>query len=123
MRVQALFPRQAEFRTSRPKNLIVVENCADLVFIHAARDNFSERRKRVFIRNLAAEGFIPDRYERLSERWVNGLAGLEWRIQPPQQSAPERFRRTPLRRILVTVLFSILIWVSLMAFAFLHRRF
>ena len=120
MRVQALFPRQAEFRTSRPKNVIVVENCADLVFIHAARDNFSERRKRIFIRHLAAEGFIPDRYERVSERWVNGMAGLEWTIDPPRESA-NAGSRTALGRILLTIFFSMLIWVSLMVFAFLHR--
>jgi hypothetical protein len=120
MRVQVLFPRQAEFRTSRPKNVIVVENCADLVFIRAARDNFSERRKRIFIRHLAAEGFIPDRYERLSQHWVNGRAGLEWIIEPPREPV-NAGSRTALRRILLTLFFSILIWVSLMAFAFLHR--
>ena len=122
MRAQALFPRQAEFRTFRPRNVIVVENCADLVLIRAERDNFSERRKRLFVRHLAAEGFIPDRFERLSARWANGLHGIEWVVEPFVPPIESPGRRTALRGIGWSLLWSSVIWLLLMAVAFWHSR-
>ena len=47
------------------------------VRIHADRDNFSARRKEFFVRHLATEGFIPDRY-----RWFSDeCGGVEWLIE------------------------------------------
>src|SRR5258708_19436005 len=52
--------RQHEFYFPGFDNLVLVENRPDGVVIRATRDNFSEARKSFFIRELAAEGFIPD---------------------------------------------------------------
>lgn len=74
MRAQSTFQKQTDFALADPENLIRVENHADGVVIRAAHDNFSERRKRSFIRYLAAEGHIPDCYQ--SEEYGGGA--LTW---------------------------------------------
>jgi hypothetical protein len=51
--------------------LVRVEESAGEVTIRATADTFSNHRKVCFIRELAAEGFIPDDY-----RWFS-LAGAE----------------------------------------------
>ncbi len=122
MRLQALYPRQAEFRISRPRNVIVVENCADLVLVRAARDNFSERRKRVFIRHLAAEGFIPGRFEKLAADLTNELPGLEWVVEPPLPFPKTGRGSVALLRIPWLILLSSLVWLALMVLAFSHSR-
>jgi hypothetical protein len=59
-------------------NHVRIENGAGGVVISATRDNFSDKRKTFFIRHLAAEGFIPDRYEWFSEPGENGFFGVKW---------------------------------------------
>jgi hypothetical protein len=69
-----MLPVSFEFSTFNPENLIHVENEAQRVLIHAAYDNFSPRRKSFLIRQLAAEGYIPDQYEHFSElAWDEGV--------------------------------------------------
>jgi hypothetical protein len=51
--------------------LVLVEKSADEITIRATADTFSNHRKICFIRELAAEGFIPDDY-----RWFS-LTGPE----------------------------------------------
>ena len=63
-----------EFSTHNPENIIVIEHHGGRVLFRAAHDNFSERRKAFLIRQLAAEGYIPDQYERLTEHeWAPDL--------------------------------------------------
>ena len=63
-----------EFSTNNPENVIVIENYGERVIFRAAHDNFSARRKAFLIRQLAAEGYIPGRYERLTEDdWDHSL--------------------------------------------------
>lgn len=45
---------------------VVVEEREDKVLIRATRNTFSVRHKILFLRFLAAEGFIPDRYQQIS---------------------------------------------------------
>lgn len=74
MHVKATLPRSFEFSTFNPENLILVENEAERVLIRAAYNNFSPRRKAFLIRQLAAEGYIPDQYEQFSEMtWDTGV--------------------------------------------------
>ena len=108
-----------EFRIFRPRNFLVVENWADQVVVRAARDNFSERRKRLFVRHLAAEGFIPDRYELLALGGGAVMPGIEWIITQPKESSANPHGR-PLRGVLFTILWATLLWLGLMLFAFQH---
>jgi hypothetical protein len=43
--------------------LIRVESSPEAVIIRASRNTFTDQRKRSFIHQLAAEGFIPDDYD------------------------------------------------------------
>ncbi len=67
-----------EISTRNPANLVVVESLGRTVLIRAAHNNFSERRKAFLIRQLAAEGYIPDCYEMFTEEAP--VAGLTWVI-------------------------------------------
>ncbi len=69
-----------EFCNNEPYNLILVEQKEDGVVIRAAWDNFSDRRKAFFIKEIAAEGFIPDRYQWFSNFDENSYTGIRWVI-------------------------------------------
>lgn len=61
METPALQSPRFEFHFRDLDTLIRVENPdPDTVIVRATRNTFSERRKRHFIRQLAAEGFIPE---------------------------------------------------------------
>jgi len=67
-----------EFVHRHPDCILKVENHETGVRICATRDGFSARDKEFFVRHLAAEGFIPDRY-----RWFSGdcdapSSALDW---------------------------------------------
>lgn len=68
-------------------------NSADGVVIHASRDNVSESRKICLIRYLAAEGWIPGRYEWFSEA-AQLSPGLAWIVsglpEQPKDASPWR---------------------------------
>ena len=68
-----------DFYFARFDTLVRVEEVDGAVTIRATRDTFSEERKRYFIRELAAEGFIADEF-----RWHTGASALlrrvDWRI-------------------------------------------
>jgi len=91
-------PRQTEFYHAFPDNLILVENQEDGVLIRAARDNFSERRKALLIRELAAEGFIPDQYQFFTDTDGCSFFGVRWIIDTSWIGVPPEVIRTSHRR-------------------------
>src|SRR5258708_984500 len=115
MRSLADSPRQHEFYFPRFDNLILVENRPEGVIIRATRDNFSEQRKLFFIRELAAEGFIPDSYSWFSSSAVDTFLSVRWVIDRSWVGLhPKMTRRTNrcMRRVLLGVS---LFWVGLMS--------
>ena len=113
-------PEQARLFTRDPENSILVENSADGVTIRAARDNFCPRKRFYFIRYLASEGYIPSRFERICERGSDVVSGVRWFVDPsrfmPSESAQKQTNRFMLRLIIG----ASLLWLALMALAFLH---
>jgi hypothetical protein len=82
-----------QFSTHNPPNLIVIERARETVLIRAAQGNFSPRRKAFLIRQLAAEGYIPDQYEEFRE--YAPIEGLTWVIDRSLLFiGPEATRRT-----------------------------
>ena len=71
-------PARYELSTYNPNNLVIVETQKENVLIRAAQNNFSGRRKAFLIRQLAAEGYIPDRFELYTED--EPMVGLKWVI-------------------------------------------
>jgi hypothetical protein len=102
MPVRYKSPASFQFSTNNPQNLIVVEHQDDEVLFRAAYDNFSPRRKAFLIRQLAAEGYIPDCFEDFTE--LTAGAGLVWVIDRSLLNvAPEARQRCSrfMRRLMV----------------------
>ena len=59
-------------------NLVQVTNCGRRVVIRLTRDNLSGPAKTLFIRHLAATGFIPDRYQGYSEVSNSAALDVQW---------------------------------------------
>jgi hypothetical protein len=78
MRTKIAVPEKVELYIPDLDNHVLIENSAGGVVICATRDNFSDQRKTFFIRHLAAEGYIPDRYEWFSEPAGDGSFGVKW---------------------------------------------
>ena len=100
--------------------LVRVEEADEQVVIRATRDTFSEQRKAIFIRELAAEGFIPDRY-----RWFTAVGdasrlGVRWRVDVSWLNlSPELTAAT--RRFMLRVLgTATVLWFVLMTTLFLR---
>ncbi|HWA08107.1 MAG TPA: hypothetical protein VG838_01440 [Opitutaceae bacterium] len=74
MKPPAADPRRFTFFVARLETSVEVEDTADGVLIRASRATFSAERKAVFIRELAAEGFIDSSY-----RWVAAPGSKEVR--------------------------------------------
>jgi hypothetical protein len=72
--------KSMEFCIQQPYNLLLVEEREDGVTVRAAADDFNEERKGAFIRELAAEGFIADRYQWYSGSDSSGYSGVTWII-------------------------------------------
>lgn len=93
MSLSTEYPSKSEFYTRGPDNLLLVEIDDGAVTVRAARDNFSERRKMFFIRELAAEGFIPDKFLYFTNAEEPFLLGLSWIIDLSWLSIPQEILR------------------------------
>ncbi|HVM48691.1 MAG TPA: hypothetical protein VMU04_11730 [Candidatus Acidoferrum sp.] len=89
------------------------------MLIRAAQDNFSPRRKAFLIRQLAAEGYIPDCFEEFTEHAP--VAGLTWVTDRSLLFVgPQARKRT--RQIMQRVLAgACLLWLVEIALAFRWR--
>lgn len=112
-RQEAHPPSVYEFFTQQPENMIRVETRADgEVHITLAVDNFNEQRKAYFVRELAAEGFIPDHYSYLSE---NELLGVKWHLGTDWCSVADPENSVAFHRGRFIVLACFLLWVLFVA--------
>lgn len=77
MRKQKLLAKEFEFYFSDLDNMLRVQCGEDgRVIVQCTQDNVPEKRKTFFIRELAAEGFIPDEYQ-----WFSGTTTESLRVQ------------------------------------------
>ena len=92
-----------------------VENNPDEILLRASSPNFSDRRKAVFIRHLAAEGFIPVQYRWLAEFSAAGFSGIRWIVDASWLVIhPELTRRT--RRFMRALLLTAgCLWLGMLA--------
>ncbi len=77
--------RRFEFGFPQLDTLLRVEVLDDGVIVRASRDTFTAQRKACFVRELAAEGFIPDEYRWFAQedkgefhRGVRWLVDFSW---------------------------------------------
>lgn len=101
-----------EFVTYRPENILEVETSADgEVNIRMARDNLTAQRKAFLVRELAAEGFIPEHYAYWSD---SEMMGVRWSVSTDHVKEWPGFRqRAEMRaRCVIAIVFSV--WVAFM---------
>lgn len=91
----------------------------DGVIIMTSRGNVPAETKSRFVRHLAAEGFIPDRYAWFSETQPSGVSPVEWVAAPLLDSRHELIRKLPKFLNGRTACSALLIlgWVCLVLFA------
>jgi hypothetical protein len=101
MKSAAPHSRCFEFYHSRLDTLLLVEEDDCGVRVRASRNTFSSRRKSCFIHELAAEGFISDRYEWFGAADPGGLLGVRWQVDASwvriNAAVANRARRTVFR--------------------------
>jgi hypothetical protein len=78
MRTEIAVPRRVELYVADLDNHVLIENDGGGVVISTSRNNFTDKRKAFFVRHLAAEGYIPDRYAWFSEPAADGFSGVRW---------------------------------------------
>ena len=107
-----------EFYFPERDTLLRVEEADGAVTIRATRDSFSDTRKSSFVRELAAEGFIPDNYQWFSQAEPGAFLGVHWLVDVSWLTLPESalaWARRFMRRILFG---GCLVWLGLMVALF-----
>jgi len=114
MKTHVQAPQPFEFYFPKMDTLVCVENQPDGVVIRATRATFSEEHKDCFIRELAAEGFIPDAC-RWTSSALSGNPVIHWLVDRSWcKLSPVATAGT--RRFMVRLLAgSTLLWLLLMA--------
>ena len=119
---EAVIPARQEFYLPELDNLVLVENRDGAVVIRATRDNFSERRKAFFIRELAAEGHIPDRYEWFAESGADEFLGVQWIVDRSWLKLDAEMRRRTTRFMRRLLLATGGLWLVIMTLVLLSSR-
>src|SRR5436190_11491087 len=78
MRIPLPNARVLEFSFPHLDTELRVEETDRQVIIRATRDTFSLERKLSFIRELAAEGFIPDELRWFSDQRLRAEPNVQW---------------------------------------------
>jgi hypothetical protein len=82
--------RRFEFGFPNLDTLLRVEVTQDGVTVRASRDTFTRRHKANFVRELAAEGFIPDEYRWFALEDGEGFRrGVHWVVDVSWMSISE----------------------------------
>jgi hypothetical protein len=111
-----------EFPHRHPENFLRVESDGERVRIRAARDNFTARDKTFFVRHLANEGFIADRFGRFCEE-CGGLSGIEWLVEVPPNTDSKNARcyRHGDGFMIRFLVYGVLLWLIELTFLVLKR--
>lgn len=113
-------PRVFEFYFPAMDTLLQVEEKEDAVVIRATRNTFSERRKAFFIRELAAEGFIPDSYRWLASGESPSVPGVCWLVDISWVELPKAALAGTHRFMMRLLAGGFLLWLALMLWLFQH---
>ena len=108
-------PQCYEFYLRDIDTRVLVEESEEGVVIRASRDTFSERRKLSFIRELAAEGFIADCFERSCQ-------GVRWLVDTSAAMPHEDVTARTDRFMVCLWICALLLWAALLAGTIVHGR-
>jgi len=120
MKAPTVAPRVSDFCFPALDTLIEVEAVDGAVVIRASRDTFSDARRKCFLRDLAAEGFISDEYHWRNSTRPGTDGRVQWRVAASCfQTGQEQAART--RRFMLRLLSAaVLVWLLMMAFLVVH---
>jgi len=104
-------PGQLEFYFADVDTHVLVENAEGGPVIRATRNSFSESRKSHFVRQLAAEGYIPDRYEWFCHANSDEPQSVKWLVDRSWVRLDPEIRRRAARNFLYTLLCGGLFWL------------
>lgn len=114
MDTPALKTKRFEFHFRDLDTFIQVETPdADTVIVRATRNTFSERRKVCFIRELAAEGFIPEGCQ-----WYplpGGTPQVHWVIDVSWLRLSETARNRARRLVIGLLSGGLVLWTALLS--------
>src|SRR5947209_6567377 len=114
MRAQKVSPKGFDFYFPKFDNMILVESGEDeTVLIRATRDSFSDDQKAFFIRQLATEGFIPERFEFFTGS-IGDFTGIRWVIDFSWLEIPREVTRRSNRFMAKALGAAALIWILAM---------
>jgi hypothetical protein len=99
--------------------LVRVEEAAGDVTIRATADTFSRRRKINFIRELAAEGFIPDEYQwSMPSEAGADFRGVRWLVDGSWLKVDEALNARNHRLVRQFILPVTLLWLLMLYLVF-----
>ena len=113
-------PRVFEFYFQDVDTLVQVEDGDETVVIRATRHSFSERRKAFFIRQLAAEGFIPNSYQWLLSHDSPSCPGVRWLVDYSWLNPPKAVLAETHRFMVRLIVGAALFWLILMLSLFMR---
>ena len=107
-----------EFSFPNLDTLASVASTEDGVVIRTSRDTFSEERKACFVRELANEGFISDEFRWLHSASTDTLGRVHWLVDPAWWKPSREVEAFTFRFMVRVIGYSVLLWLTLMVFAF-----
>jgi uncharacterized pyridoxamine 5'-phosphate oxidase family protein len=122
MREQKILTKDFEFYFPDLDNMVLVESLEDgNVRVRFTKNNLSEKRKVFFIRELAAEGFIPDNYQWFSGSTI-GSASVTWVKDYSWVKVPAAVTRRTNRVMRLLLVASCILWLAMMRVLIVSSR-
>lgn len=121
MKPPSFEPHVYEFCFSNLDTLVQVEEAKGHVVVRASRDTFSERRKACFIRELAAEGFIPDEYRWFTLTSPASFHRVRWLVDVSCFRPAQAVIAHTWRLMVRLQLSAVILWLIMMAVLFLRN--
>ncbi len=111
---------RTEFYDARRDTHLLLEVDGEQVVIRATRDSYSAARRACFIRELVAEGFLPDEYQ-----WSNtdspwAVYGVRWCIDRRWLVLPREVVKRTSRWALRMWLVGTLLWLGMLVGLLFH---
>jgi hypothetical protein len=113
MRTDVAFPERIELSILRPENRLVLENHPDHVVIRAPQRSISPSQKSFLIRYLAAEGYIPERYQWFDDSEPEFRSGLKWLVDNSRSRVRPLAGRHVLPQNIRGFVYTVLAWLTI----------
>lgn len=111
-----------EFYDARRDTHLRVDVDTDEVLVRATRNTYSPARRACFIRELAAEGFIPDQFQWFNNESSWARIGVRWRVDANWLEVPRTVMDRATRWAMRALLMLGILWASTMILLVIRAR-